>query len=96
MGRLEELLKRPPNLAVLDLDTNEYTPAITWARKKWDGETFFMGFQEAFAELAKMQLGSEAKDVFLFILGCIDYDNRITVPQVEISRQRGNEETECL
>lgn len=76
-------------MAVMDLRTGEYEPAITWVRQKWKGETFFMGFQEAFAELAKRPLGSEAKNVFLFILGRVDYDNRLTIPQVEIARQLG-------
>lgn len=72
---------------VVDTTTGEFTPAITWIRRKWKGETFFMGFQEAFAEVAAKRLGSEAKDVFLLILGRVDYDNLITIPQVEIARQ---------
>lgn len=89
MGRV-----RPPDdakmqLAVLDLKTGEFAPAITWVRQKWKGESFFMGFQAAFAELARKRLGSEAKDVFLLILGRVDYDNRITMPQVEMARLLG-------
>jgi hypothetical protein len=76
-------------MAIMDLRTGEYEPAMTWVRQKWKGENFFMGFQEAFAELAKKRLGSEAKDVFLFILGKVDYDNRLTMPQIEIARQLG-------
>lgn len=48
-----------------------------------------MGFQEAFAELAKKRISAEAKNVFLFILGKVDYDNRLTIPQSEIARQLG-------
>lgn len=76
-------------LAVLDLRTGEYEPAITWVRQKWKGESFFMGLQEAFAELAKKRISAEAKNVFLFILGKVDYDNRLTIPQSEIARQLG-------
>jgi hypothetical protein len=73
----------------MDLKTGDYEPAITWVRQKWKGESFFMGFQEAFAELAKKRLGSEAKDVFLLILGRVDYNNQVTMPQVEMARQLG-------
>jgi hypothetical protein len=89
VGRVKETEESGRQLAVMDLRTGEYEPAITWVRQKWKGETFFMGFQEAFAELAKRPLGSEAKNVFLFILGRVDYDNRLTIPQVEIARQLG-------
>lgn len=74
---------------VLDSQTGESRLAITWFRKKWKGHTFFMGFQEGFAEIAKRRLGSEAKDVFLFILGSLDYSNQVMVRQVEIARQLG-------
>jgi hypothetical protein len=86
-ARLMDEEKR--ELAVLDLATGDYQPAITWVRQKWKGESFFMGFQEAFAELAQKRLGSEAKDVFLLILGRVDYDNRVTLPQVEMARLLG-------
>lgn len=76
-------------LAVLDMKTGEFEPAITWVRQKWKGESFFMGFQKAFAELAKKRLGSEAKDVFLLILGRVDYSNQVTMPQVEMARELG-------
>lgn len=74
---------------VVDTETGEFTPAIAWIRRKWKGENFFMGFQEAFAEIAQKRLGSEAKDVFLLILGRVDYNNLVTIPQVEIARQLG-------
>jgi hypothetical protein len=89
VARVKEPEEPGRQMAVMDLRTGEYEPAITWVRQKWKGESFFMGFQEAFAELAKKRLGSEAKDVFLFILGKVDYDNRLTMPQVEIARQLG-------
>ena len=76
-------------MAVLNTETGEYRPAITWIRAKWKGANYFMGFREAFMEIAQKRLGSEAKVVFLYILGCLDYENRITVPQVQIARQLG-------
>lgn len=89
MGKLRGPDDPRLKLAVLDLRTGEYEPAITWVRKKWMGASFFMGFQSAFTELAKLRLSAEAKNVFLFILGQIDYDNRLTIPQSEIARQLG-------
>ena len=74
---------------VYDTTTAELKPAITWFRKKWTGANFFMGFQDAFAEIAAKRLGSEAKDVFLLILGRVDYKNLVTIPQVEMARQLG-------
>ncbi len=74
---------------VLDSQTGESRLAITWFRKKWKGNTFFMGFQEGFAEIARKRLGSEAKDVFLFILGTLDYSNQVVVRQVDIARELG-------
>lgn len=89
MRRIKPPEEGKSQLAVLDLKTGEFEPAITWVRQKWKGESFFMGFQEAFAGLAKKRLGSEAKDVFLLILGRVDYSNQVTMPQVEMARQLG-------
>jgi hypothetical protein len=75
--------------AVIDVDTGEVVPALVYHRKKWKGERFFMGFQSAFADIAKKRLGSEAKDVFLLILGRMDYNNMLPIPQSEIARQLG-------
>ncbi len=74
---------------VLDSQTGESRLAITWFRKKWKGNTFFMGFQEGFTEIARKRMGSEAKDVFLFILGSLDYSNQVIVRQVDIARELG-------
>jgi hypothetical protein len=69
--------------------SQEGTLAVTWFRRKWEGSKFFMGFQDAFTEIAQKRLGSEAKDVFLFILGKIDFHNEVITPQVEIARKLG-------
>lgn len=74
---------------VVDVESGEVIPALVYYRKKWKGENFFMGFQDAIAEIAMKRLGSEAKDVFLLILGRVDYNNLVTIPQVEIARQLG-------
>lgn len=74
---------------VIDRDSGEVIPAVTWVRKKWDGENFFMGFQDPFAEIAKKRFGAEVTNVLLFILGRVDYDNLIKTPQVEIARELG-------
>jgi DNA-binding MarR family transcriptional regulator len=72
-------------------------PAITLIRHKWKGESFFIGFQDAFITLAKMKVdkeqkkrvGAEAKNVLLFLLGKIEYENRVGVSQIEIARELG-------
>jgi biotin operon repressor len=78
-------------LKVVDHETNEEVPALTWVRHKWKGESFFIGFQEAFISIAKKKkpIGAEAKNVFLFLLGWIDYHNIVTISQVEIARELG-------
>lgn len=70
-------------------------PAITLIRQKWKGESFFIGFQSGFIEIAKMKIdaakkkrvGAEAKNVLLFLLGTIEYENEVTVSQIEIARE---------
>lgn len=74
---------------VIDADTDEVVPTLIYHRKKWKGEHFFMGFQDVFADIAKKRLGSEATDVFLLILGKVDYNNMLLMPQTEIARQLG-------
>lgn len=74
---------------VLDSQTGESRIAVTWFRKKWTGNVFFMGFQEGFREIANKELGTEAMKVFLFILGSLEYSNQVTVRQVDIARELG-------
>lgn len=70
-------------------------PAITLIRQKWKGQSFFIGFQAGFIEIAKMKInaakkkmvGAEAKNVFLFLLGRIEYENKVAVSQIEIARE---------
>ncbi len=72
---------------LIDVATGELVPAISLVRRSWKGERFFVGFQEAFAHIAKEKIGSEAKDVFLFLLSRLDFENYIFVPQVEIAKE---------
>jgi hypothetical protein len=72
---------------LIDAATGELVPAVILVRKSWKGERFFVGFQEAFAYIAKEKIGSEAKDVFLFLLSRLDFENYIFVPQVEIAKE---------
>ncbi len=72
---------------LIDATTGELVPAVILVRKSWKGERFFVGFQEAFAYIAKEKIGSEAKDVFLFLLSRLDFENYIFVPQVEIAKE---------
>lgn len=72
---------------LIDAATGELVPAIALVRRSWKGERFFVAFQEAFAQIAREKIGSEAKDVFLFLLSRLDFENYIFVPQVEIAKE---------
>lgn len=74
---------------VVNPQNKEGRLAVTWFRKKWEGDIFFMGFQAAFSELARKPLGGEAARVLLLILGEMDYSNLVKTPQVEIARKLG-------
>ncbi|HYX71967.1 MAG TPA: helix-turn-helix domain-containing protein [Nitrososphaera sp.] len=88
-----EAFEEKGRLKLKDTKTDKYIPAITLIRHKWTGESFFIGFQTAFITLAKMKMdgkkkvGAEAKNVFLFLLGNIDYENMVTISQIEIARE---------
>lgn len=84
----EERVKRPP-LQIFNPETGEYRPAVTLIRRGWDGPKFFMGFQDAFIELAKKKLPAGAKNILLLILGKIDYENELKLSQAEIAKLLG-------
>lgn len=74
-------------LELIDIATGELVPAITLVRRSWKGEGYFMGFQEMFIGLAAdRELTLEPSKVFLYLLGKLDFDNYIYVPQVEIAK----------
>lgn len=76
---------------VKDNVTERLVPAITLIRHKWSGARFFMGFQDAFVELAlaRKRLGPEALTVLLLLLGKVEYNNLIKIRQVEIAKILG-------
>lgn len=76
-------------LEIFNPETQEYRPAVTLLRRGWDGPKFFMGFQDAFVELAKKKLPAGAKNVLLLILGKIDYENELNLSQAEIAKLLG-------
>lgn len=76
-------------LGVYSPEGDVVIPAITLVRHKWKGASFFMGFQDGFLEIAKKKMGGEATNVFLFLLGQIEYDNLLIISQIEIARELG-------
>lgn len=73
---------------VLDTETNEIIPSILLHRPKWRGEKFLMIFQEAFAYIAKDKtLTLETKNVLLYLLSRLDFENFVLVPHVEIAEE---------
>jgi predicted transcriptional regulator len=82
------MLMRPFEL--IDVTTGELVPAITLVRRSWKGERYFMGFQEMFIGLASdKELTLEPKNVFLYLLGKLDFDNYIFVSQTQIANDLG-------
>jgi hypothetical protein len=86
---LKEERKNIKELGIYVPETEVFIPAITLVRHKWTGGSFFMGFQEGFLEIAKKKMGAEATNVFLFLLGQIEYDNLLIISQIEIARELG-------
>lgn len=74
---------------VVDPQSKEGRLAVTWFRKRWDGDPFFMGFQKAFLALAQKPLGGEAARVLFQILGSMEYSNEVKTSQAEIARTLG-------
>ncbi len=75
------------NFELMEASTGELVPAVVWVRRRWKGEGFFMGFQEAFTHIAKKRLGAEAQTVFLYLLGQLDFDSYLNVPQTRIAKE---------
>ncbi len=75
------------NFELMEASTGELIPAVVWIRRRWKGEGFFMGFQEAFTHIAKKRLGAEAQTVFLYLLGQLDFDSYLNVPQTKIAKE---------
>ena len=76
-------------LGMVDLDTGEVfeegVPVWVKAKVKWH-EDFFMGFQQAFASIARdKDMNHDMTRVWLELLGRISFENWVTVPQIEIA-----------
>lgn len=75
---------------VVDTESGEIIPSILLHRPKWKGEKFLMIFQDAFAYIAKDKtLTLETKNVLLYLLSRLDFENFVLVPHVEIAQELG-------
>lgn len=75
---------------LVNMQTGEIVPAITWVRRRWKGESFVMVFQEAFTALAKdKELTLDSRRVLDFLFSKLDFENYILIPQVEIASELG-------
>ena len=74
---------------VVDPQNKEGVVAVAWFRERWKGGLFFMGFQNAFLELAQKPVRGEAARILFFILGTMDYSNEVKTSQAEIARRLG-------
>ena len=92
-----EEFQKKGRVVLKDTRSDKEIPAITLIRRKWQGADFFIGFQSGFIALAKMRVdkeqkkgvGAEAKNVLLFLLGKMEYENQVSVSQIEIARELG-------
>ena len=74
---------------ILDLRERPGMFVYVPARPKW-GEGWFMAIQEAFAALAKdRSLTGRPKDVLLYMMSRLNWDNYITLSQSEIADELG-------
>ncbi len=72
---------------ILDLRERPGIFVYVPARPKW-GEGWFMAIQEAFITLSKdRSLTGRPKDVLLYMMGRLNWDNYITLTQAEIAAE---------
>jgi hypothetical protein len=85
------------NLRVVDTSSGEVLSSgvfVYVVGKVKTKERFFMGFQEAFAELAKdKELAGQPTRVFLYLLSVLDWENYVAVEQRAVGRELGIGET---
>ena len=84
-------------LGMIDLDTGEVfeegVPVWVKAKVKWH-EDFFMGFQQAFASVARdRDMNFDMVRVWMEMLSRISFENWVTVPQIEIAASLGMQKT---
>jgi len=75
---------------LVNTETGELVPAITWIRQKWKGDPFLMVFQASFEALAKdKEITLDARRILDFLFSRLDFENYILIPQVEIATELG-------
>lgn len=80
--------KRSRKLEIIDTSTGEIFPSIMIKRHKWKGDSFLMIFQDAFAKIAKDRtITPEAKNLFYYLLSCLDFENFISLSQAKIAKE---------
>lgn len=80
------------NVVSVDQETGEVMDgALVWVSNRPKvREGWFMGFQEAFLELAKdVELAGQPMRVLLVLLARLDWENYIAVSQSEIGKELG-------
>ena len=78
------------NLGTVDLDTGEILEGVpVWVgRQPKIQDRWFMAFQDAFIKLAQdKDLTGETSRVLHYLMGRLDFENFIQVPQMEIAEQ---------
>ncbi len=76
---------------MINLETGEVSEdgIPVWIGKKVNvGERFFMAFQDAFIAIAKdREITAQPRRVLDYLMGKLDFENFIQVPQVEIVKE---------
>lgn len=79
---------RDRQLEIVDLASGEIMPSIMLRRHKWKGEDFLMIFQNALGTIAKdKSISLEAKNVILYLLSKLDFENFISLPHKKIAEE---------
>lgn len=75
---------------LIDTETGEFVPAVTYIRHKWKGESFIMMFQLAFEALATdREITLDSRRVLDYLFSKLDFENYMLIPQVEIASKLG-------
>lgn len=71
-----------------------YFVYIAYPKPKIRNKRWMMIFQDSLIEIAKdRELTGETKSVLFFLMGNLEFENYITIKQVEIARQLGMQKT---
>lgn len=74
---------------VVDTDTGEVMYAVVEVRKKYFTGGFFMGIQEGFLHISKLDLTGEQHKILLFIFAKLDFENWLRLSQTDIAAELG-------